>query len=101
MHKRFRGSPLPQHGKREAGWTRLACENVPDYRRKNCRRCGGHESKVGSISWMGNCDRCARLRFEQNLDDLQGRTAGPFALYWRRRCLAAFGVGLDDPPMRP
>lgn len=43
---------------------------MPDHRRRNCKRCNGHDSEVGSISWTGLCIDCSKLRLVENNDSI-------------------------------
>lgn len=71
---------------------------MPDNRRASCRRCGGHRSVVGAMSWTGLCNSCAKERVAENLDGLMGM-GGPALKRWRRAVVASVGgVLLDDHP---
>lgn len=71
---------------------------MPDYRRRTCRRCDGHSSVVGPMSWSGLCNSCAKQLVAENLDGLMGKR-GPALRRWRRGVvLSAGGVLLDDHP---
>lgn len=63
--------------------------------RENCIYCGRPVSEVGRLSTRGRCGECADTRMIENYRDLHSH-AGPFFDHWRRRTLAAFGVGLVD-----
>ncbi len=55
---------------------------MPDLRRRNCRHCGGHDSKVGAISWSGSCQRCAIERLTENINGIHNQRGIP---HQRRR----------------
>ena len=38
-----------------------------DRRRRNCITCGVNESKVGPISWSGNCRSCGQINLVENI----------------------------------
>ncbi len=63
-------------------------------RYRECKVCGARRPFV-SISARGLCTTHTRMRMEDNNRDLREHR-GPFFDYWRRRCLAAFGVVGDD-----
>jgi hypothetical protein len=64
-------------------------------RRRNCRACGRHESECGPISWAGYCIEDGLRIKNENAVALHYKR-GPQFDHWRRRCLAAFGVGIFE-----
>lgn len=63
--------------------------------RDECRVCERSTDEVGELSARGKCASCGNRRLEENNAQLRAH-AGPFWQHWRRRTLAAFGVGLID-----
>lgn len=68
---------------------------MPDLRRSNCRRCGGHKSEVGSISWRGKCLSCGLLSEREAIYQLANHD-GPVFEYWRIRTAASVGAIIPD-----
>lgn len=74
---------------------------MPDYRRKNCKRCKRHMNECGPISWGGYCGVCGPLQSDENADALH-TMHGPEVLRWRRGMAASVGAVLvDDVPAPP
>ena len=55
---------------------------MPDKRRRNCGRCGGHDSEVGPISWRGKCLQCG-LEAEREAIIQLAYHDGPVFQKWR------------------
>ena len=68
---------------------------MPDHRYANCRICHRHRTEVGELSWTGLCGDCGVAKENANALSLHYKR-GPEFEHWRRRCLAAFGVGIFD-----
>lgn len=67
--------------------------------RTECKVCRRPTSKVGKLSARGKCAECGDSRMIENRAAMmQGN--GPWFDHWRRRTLAAFGVGLDEAASR-
>lgn len=64
-------------------------------RRRNCRRCGGHESKVGPISWRGKCMNCG-LEAEREAIIQLANHDGPVFQHWRVRVAASVGAVVES-----
>lgn len=74
---------------------------MPDYRRRNCKGCGGHSTQVGPLSWRGLCGVCGPARSNENADQLHAMD-GPAVTRWRRGMAASVGaVLLDDYETKP
>jgi len=74
---------------------------MPDYRRRNCKECGGYYTVVGPLSWRGLCAVCGPKRSDENADALHTMT-GPHVARWRRGMAASVGaVLLDDVQAKP
>jgi len=67
------------------------------YLRSECRICERSTDEVGRLSARGKCAECGNRRLVENHEAMLARR-GPFFDHWRRRTLAAFGVGLADEP---
>jgi len=64
---------------------------VPRRRPVQCRICGGHESKVGPVSYRGKCRNCALSREKANYHALKDHRGEPFEP-WRVRTAASVGA---------
>ena len=73
--------------------------NLPDLRRKNCKRCGQPASIVGPISWRGKCRPCGLASETEAIVQLAAHD-GPVFDYWRVRIAASVGATLIDEPRR-
>lgn len=54
----------------------------------HCKRCGGHKSEVGPITWAGYCAPCGKLIYVTNLDNLHDK-CGPYWMHYLRRSFMA------------
>ena len=59
-----------------------------------CKECGARAEDGIHISATGLCGPCGERIELANLAQLRAHS-GPHFNYWRRRCLAAFGVVVD------
>lgn len=72
---------------------------MPDLRRRNCRRCGEHDSKVGPITWGGYCIDCGIAVERENVMQMVSRS-GPNWSKWRRAMAACVGGVLAEDVKR-
>ena len=63
--------------------------------RVHCKRCKGHVSVVGEITWEGYCIPCGRVVYEDNVMQMIARS-GPNWRKWRRGMAACVGGSLPD-----
>lgn len=64
--------------------------------RFECDQCGRHRDEAGPISRRGLCAGCGEENVRAAVVELEAHR-GPTFEHWRRRLLAAFGVGLEEP----
>lgn len=62
-----------------------------------CKGCGKIRDPDERFSVRGKCLDCGDGNMLRNANDLRSHR-GFYFVHWRRRCLAAFGVVLDEPP---
>lgn len=68
---------------------------MPDHRRVYCQRCDQPSSKVGPISWAGNCRTCGHRRLHENIDGMASMT-NPARDRWREGMLGSIYPELLD-----
>lgn len=72
---------------------------MPDHRRRTCRRCRQHESEVGAITWGGYCIDCGLAMERENVEQMVTRS-GPQWAKWRRAMAACVGGVLAEDVRR-